>query len=555
MNQVLTLSGNMMPDSPLIADLLDYAADHHGNQKIVSRRLEGDIHTYTYKEARLRSKKLANALIALGAKAGDRVGTLAWNGYRHFEAYYAISGIGAVCHTVNPRLYEEQIEYIINHAEDTILLVDACFSPLLVPIITRLNTVKHIIWMIDLGLEPEMTVKSDIAFHNYEALLETSSQELDWPRFDPNSAACLCYTSGTTGNPKGVLYSHTSTVLHAYASRNPDGLNIGKDTSVMPVVPMYHVCAWGMPYIAPMAGAKLVLPGSGMEGADLYELIHREQIDTMLGVPTVWLRLLEYLDEKQLSIASVNTVGVGGAASPLALVEALDKKHNVYLMPIWGMTETSPLATFAARTEDMDEMTDEERYRIQTSAGRPMFGIKIEIFDDDGQPLPHDGETRGFLRVRGPWVLNAYYKEDKPEAFVTDNKGTTWFDTGDIAVIDPKSYLRIVDRAKEVVKSGGEWISSIDLENAALGHDAVAEACVIGVKHEQWDERPLLFVVTHAGTEVDKQSIYDFLADKVAKWWLPDDILFVKELPHTATGKLQKRTLRDQYFDYLIKAS
>jgi len=537
----------------LISDLIDYAAAHHGNQSIYSRRLEGDIHRYTYKDAHGRAKQLANALIALGVQQGDRIGTLAWNGYRHFECYYGISGIGAICHTINPRLYQEQIQYIIQHAQDSYLFVDACFMALLEPIASQLGSVKGVIVMIDPEHMPKVDLPCDV--FNYETLLSEHSTELVWPTLSPDCAACLCYTSGTTGNPKGVLYSHQSTVLHAYASRNPDALNIGRDSVVMPVVPMYHVCAWGVPYIAAMAGANLVLPGSGMEGEDLHELIELAQVDIMLGVPTVWLRLLDYLDSKQLKMPSVKTVGVGGAASPRALVEALDKKHNAYLLPIWGMTETSPLATLGAPTKAMANMSDDERYRIQTTAGKPMFGIEIEIFDDDNQPVIHDGESRGFLRVRGPWVLQRYYLDDKPESFITDEQGRTWFDTGDIAVIDADSYLKIVDRAKDVVKSGGEWISSIDLENAAQGHDAVAEACVIGVKHEQWDERPLLFIVKQPGTDVSKEEVYAYLATKVAKWWLPDDIIFVKELPHTATGKLQKRTLRDEYFLYLVDKS
>ena len=542
--------GQMMSQPLLICDLLEYAAQHHEHGGIISNRLEGDIHHYSYKEALKRSKQLANALTQLGAKQGDRIGTLAWNGYRHFECYYGISGMGAICHTINPRLFSEQIEYIIQHAQDNILLVDACFIHLIEPIIEKLPSVKAIVVMIDEDHMPKTSLDN---VYNYEALIAQQSTEFTWPRLDPQSAACLCYTSGTTGNPKGVLYSHESTVLHAFASRNPDALNISSDSIVMPVVPMYHVCAWGMPYIAPMAGATLVLPGSGMGGEDLYTLIDHANVDLMLGVPTVWLGLLEYLNKQNLKIPSVKTVGVGGAASPRALVEALDKQHNIYLLPIWGMTETSPLATLGAKHKAMDNMTDNERYKIQTSAGKPMFGIEMEIFDEQtNAPLPHDGISRGLLRVRGPWVIKQYYKSDNNDCLVKDSLGQDWFDTGDIATLDSHSYLRIVDRAKDVVKSGGEWISSIDLENAALGCDGVNEACVIGVKHEKWDERPLLFIVKNE-KPLAKETVYQFLNEKVAKWWLPDDIIFVKELPHTATGKLQKRTLRDEYWEYLIK--
>jgi acyl-CoA synthetase (AMP-forming)/AMP-acid ligase II len=542
------MSGQMMAQPLLISDLIEYAARHHGQQQIISNRLEGDVHSYSYRDSLLRCKQLAKALLALGVEEGDRIGTLAWNGYRHFECYYGISGIGAICHTINPRLYSEQIEYIIQHAEDSYLLVDACFLPLLEPIADRLTSVKGIIVLIDADQMPASSLNNLI---NYETLIAEQNDQLVWPHLDADSAACLCYTSGTTGNPKGVLYSHRSTVTHAFASRNPDALNISSDTVVMPVVPMYHVCAWGLPYIAPMSGATLVLPGQGMAGKDLYHLIDFAKVDLMLGVPTVWLGLIEYLKEHDLTIPSVKTVGVGGAASPRVLVETLDKDYGVYLLPIWGMTETSPLATLGANKKAMAAMTDDQRYGIQTSAGKPMLGIEIAIFDEEtNRPLKHDGKARGLLRVRGPWVLSGYYKSDKSDCFIEDQEGKIWFDTGDIATIDEDSYLRIVDRAKDVVKSGGEWISSIDLENAAQGCEGIAEACVIGVKHVKWDERPLLFIVAQ-DKNLTKETVYDFLADKVAKWWLPDDIIFVDELPHTATGKLQKRTLRDEYWNYL----
>ncbi|GGY56538.1 long-chain-fatty-acid--CoA ligase [Bacterioplanes sanyensis] len=543
------LAGNMMPTDLLIPDLLEYAAAHHGDAEIISRRQEGDVHRYGYVDALRRSKRLANALLSLGAQPGDRIATLAWNGYRHFECYYAISGIGAICHTVNPRLYSEQIEFIINHAEDSILLLEPDFIPLLESIAPQLSSIQAMVVMVDSEHMPDST----LPLLNYEQLLSQHSDVYSWPRFSSDSAASLCYTSGTTGNPKGVLYSHRSTLLHAFASRSPDALNVSSGSVVMPVVPMYHVCAWGMPYIAPMAGATLVLPGSGMDGASLHELIELAQVDLMLGVPTVWLNLIEHLKRHDLRMDSVRVVGVGGSASPRALVETLDQEYGVYLLPIWGMTETSPLATLGAPSKALMALPAEQRYRRQTTAGKPMFGIELEIFDEYDQPLPHDGHSRGLLRVRGPWVLTAYYKNEKPESFFIDQQGRQWFDTGDIAVIDQDSYLHIVDRAKDVVKSGGEWISSIDLENAAIGHPDVNEACVIGVRHPKWDERPLLFIVRRDGSDINKEDIYDYLQQHVAKWWLPDDILFVQELPHTATGKLQKRTLRDEYNDYLME--
>jgi len=375
-----TTSGQMMAQPLLISDLIEYAARHYGQQEIISLRMEGDIHHCTYADTLKRCKQLANALLALGVQQGDRVGTLAWNGYRHFECYYGISGIGAICHTINPRLFSEQIEYIIQHAEDSYLFVDACFLPLLEPISDRLTSVKGIVVMIDHDQMPNASLANVV---NYEQLLSEQSEQYQWPKLDPDSAACLCYTSGTTGNPKGVLYSHQSTVLHAFASRNPDALNISSDTVVMPVVPMYHVCAWGLPYIAPMSGATLVLPGNGMAGEDLYRLIDHAKVDLMLGVPTVWLGLLDYLKQNDLSIPSVKTVGVGGAASPKVLVETLDKDYGIYLLPIWGMTETSPLATLGARSKQLETLPDNERYAVQTSAGKPMFGIEIEIFDEE----------------------------------------------------------------------------------------------------------------------------------------------------------------------------
>ena len=449
-SSALAHAGQMMTQPLIISDLLEYAAAHHGTREIISRRLEGDIYRYTYRDALKRSKQLANALLALGVQPGDRVATLAWNGYRHFECYYAISGIGAICHTVNPRLYTEQVEYIINHAEDCYVFLDACFAKLLEPVADKLTSVKGFIFMIDADQMPQTSLPNSI---NYEDLMTTYSSELVWPRFPQDTASGLCYTSGTTGNPKGVLYSHASTVLHAYASRNPDALNVSADSVVMPVVPMYHVCAWGMPYIAPMSGATLVLPGDGMDGQSLHELIELAEVDLMLGVPTVWLGLIDYLKRNNKRMDSVKTVGVGGSASPKSLVETLDKEYGVYLLPIWGMTETSPLATLGAPTKAMQKMSDDERYRLQTTAGRPMFGIELEIFGEDDQPLPHDGTSRGYLRVRGPWVLTAYYKNEKPDSFFIDAHGKQWFDTGDIAVIDENSYLQIVDRAKDVVKS------------------------------------------------------------------------------------------------------
>jgi fatty-acyl-CoA synthase len=530
--------GNMMQQPLLISSIIRQAATLAPNAQIVSRRIEGDIHRYTFADCYQRSCRLAHALRELGIESGDRIGTLAWNGYRHVELYYAISGIGAIVHTVNPRLFAQQIEYIVNHAEDNVLFVDLTFVPLLNELAGKLPSVKLIVLLCD---EDHAPAQTNFNFVCYESLLEDRSEAFDWPEFDENNAACLCYTSGTTGNPKGVLYSHRSTVIHALASCTPNALNLSRNSVVLPVVPMYHVSAWGLPYSGLIAGCKLVLPGAQLDGASLFELIEKENVNLALGVPTVWLTLLEYLDKIGRKLPSEIIVAVGGAAAPLALAEALREKHGVYLMPLWGMTETSPLATFGGRTPEMEQMTIEQRNRIQTSAGRAIYGIELEIFDDDDNPLPHNGRESGQLRVRGSWVMQRYFRADD------DATINGWFDTGDVATLDSEGYLRIVDRKKDVVKSGGEWISSIALENAALSHDSVREACVIGVPHKKWDERPLLLVVLVENHALDKKSITAHLAERVAKWWLPDDIVAVDELPHTATGKLHKVPLREKY--------
>ncbi len=540
----------MMCQELMISDLLEYAAHVYGRKEIITRRLEGDTHRYSYKEALQRSKKLANALTNLGVKIGDRVGTMAWNTYRHFECYYGISGMGAICHTINPRLFIEQIDYIIHHAETSILLLDACFVPLIEPIASHLEGIKAYIVLIDEDKMPSTSLPNALC---YEALMADSSEEYVWPQLSSDTPASLCYTSGTTGNPKGVLYTHRSTILHAYASRNPDALNVSSDSVVMPVVPMYHVCAWGIPYIAPMAGATLVLPGSGMESAQLYELVTLASVDLMLGVPTIWLRFIDYLRSHNLGVPTVHTIAVGGAAAPKSLVEELDKQYGVYLLPIWGMTETSPLATLGAKTHEVASMSTQARYAVQVSAGKPLFGIEVSILDERKRKLPHDGNSKGFLFVRGPWVLNRYYKLEKADAFFRDDQDRLWFDTGDIAVIDEKGYVSIVDRAKDMIKSGGEWISSIDLENTAVGHPEIKEACVIGARHPKWEERPLLFIVKQPHAAIDKEQVYQYLSDRLVKWWLPDDVIFLTALPHTATGKLQKKVLRDRYENYFTK--
>ena len=536
-------------DKPLnIADILEYAASFNTDAQIVTRQVEGGIHRYSYDDALRRTKKLANALRHLGVHQGDRIATLAWNTYRHFELYYAISGMGAITHTINPRLFAEQIIYIINHAEDKYVFVDLTFVPLLEAISKHIPVVKGIVVMTDAAHMPRSEALPDLIC--YEELIAEESADFAWPEFDERTAAGLCYTSGTTGNPKGVLYSHRSTVLHAVSACRSSALNLGPMSRVLPVVPMFHVCAWGIPYSAPIAGAGIVFPGAGMDGASLYELIDGEKATSMLGVPTVWLGLLNYIDSIKGNLDSVEDVVIGGSAAPRSMMEKFQDVYGVFPIHAWGMTEMSPMGSLCARTPFLAQADKEARARIQSKQGRAVFGVEMRIVDDQDQPLPHDGKTFGKLMVRGPWIASGYYKNDDRSAF----RGG-WFDTGDVSTIDPDGYMQIVDRSKDVIKSGGEWISSIELENHAVGHPAVAEACVVGVAHPRWDERPLLLIVRKAGTIASSEEILGFLADKVAKWWLPDDVVFVEALPHTATGKLLKTEVRAKFANHYLTQS
>lgn len=535
---------SMMQHPLLISSLLEHAILTHPDVEVVSRRVEGGIHRYTYAEAARRAKQLANALNSLGIQAGDRIGTLAWNTHRHYELYFAISGLGAITHTINPRLFPEQIIYIINHAEDRYVFVDLTFVPLLEKVAAHLPNIEGYVILTDREHMPNTSLPNVLC---YEELLASQSDQFDWPDIDENSGAALCYTSGTTGNPKGVLYSHRSTVLHAMAAAQNNALNITADTTLLPVVPMFHVNAWGTPYAATMAGAKLVFPAAGMDGASLHELISQEQATLLLGVPTVWLGLLNYLDQINAKLDSVKQVVVGGSAAPLSMIKAFDQKHDAFLIHAWGMTELSPLGTVNSYSKKMAALNNEERYQKQLKQGRPVYGIEIKIVDDEGKELPRDGKTFGRLLVRGPWVVNQYYKLDEQKAFVDG-----WFDTGDVATIDSDNTMQIVDRSKDVIKSGGEWISSIDLENAAVGHPELKECCVIGVYHPKWDERPLLLAIRKEGSTVDEADVLAYLKDKVAKWWLPDAVIFVDQLPHTATGKLLKTGVREQYKNWLV---
>ena len=538
--------GNMQDGQLLISGLIEHAEIYHTDTEIVSRTVEGPIHRYTLKDAANRSRKLANALGKLGLQQGDVVGTLAWNTYRHFELYFGVSGIGCVVNTVNPRLFPEQLIYIINHAANKYLFVDLTFVPLVESISDSLEGIKGIIVLTDKEHMPETELKNVIC---YEELIADEPTEYDWPVFDENTASSLCYTSGTTGNPKGVLYSHRSTLLHTWIVSSGNVGKVSSSSTILPVVPMFHVNAWGIPYASAMFGAKLVLPGPMMDGASIFELIDQEKPDLLMGVPTVWLGLLQYLNETNQTLDSVTTALVGGSAAPRAMIQEFEEKHDVFLMHGWGMTEMSPLGTATSRTAEMDNMDIESRYDLQEKQGKAFFGVEMTIADDEGNELPKDGIAFGRLLVKGPTIVERYFKTNESSL---DENG--WFDTGDVAKIHPEGSMEIVDRSKDVIKSGGEWISSIDLENAAVGHPEVAEACVIGVLHKKWDERPLLLIVKVDGKDPSKEEILTFLEDKVAKWWMPDDVIFVSELPHTATGKLLKTDLRDEYKEHLIKS-
>jgi len=533
----------LMQDRPLlVSSLIEYADQIHGETEIVSRCADG-MHRGTWRSTHKRARQLASALIALGVKPGDRVATLAWNSHRHLELYYAVSGIGAVLHTVNPRLFPEQLTYIINHAEDTLLFYDTAFAPLVEKLKPELPTVKHFVVLADEAATAAVQ-KSHPYVRSYEALLSGQRDDYVWPVLDENTAAALCYTSGTTGNPKGVLYSHRSTVLHALASCMKDVLGLSCQESVLLIVPMFHASGWGVPYSAAMAGAKVVFPGAALDGASVCELLNSESCTLSLGVPTVWLGLLAYLDKHPESKPKhLRRMLIGGSAAARALIARLESELSVDVIHLWGMTEMSPVGTASQRPRNWNTLSSDEKLDLKVKQGRVMWGVELKIVDDNGQALPHDGKAFGTVKVRGPWIAKSYFRSEGGS--IVDDDG--WFSTGDVATIDPSGYMQITDRAKDVIKSGGEWISSIDLENAALVHPAVQEAAVIGVAHPTWQERPLMLVICKPGQSVTRDELQSVLASKVAKWWLPDDILFVSELPHTATGKLNKLKLREQY--------
>ena len=537
----------LMQDRPLlISQIIDYAAAYYPDVEIVSRTIEGPIHRYGYRDAHKRAKKLAEALQGLGIKLGDRVGTIAWNSYRHFECYFGISGIGAVLHTINPRLAPEHVAYIANHAEDQAILVDLNLLPIVEGVFDQLKTVKHVIVMTDRAHMPES--KKIPKLLCYEELIADMPGTLAWPTFDEKTASSLCYTSGTTGNPKGVLYSHRSTMIHTMMSSNGAVIPMNPDTTVLPVVPMFHANAWGLVYAAPISGAKLVFPGAKLDGPSVYELLDKEQVTLSAGVPTVWLALLDYCAQNKLKMSSVKRTLIGGSAVPISMISRFWKEHGVEVIHGWGMTEMSPLGTTTRFNRGERQLPDEERFAITAKQGRPVFGCEMKIVDDAGNDLPNDGKASGNLVVRGPWIVSGYMKGEGKSQFGKDG----WFQTGDVCKIEPDGSVVITDRSKDVIKSGGEWISSIDLENAAMSCPGVAEAAVIGVAHPKWDERPLMIVVRRPEAKVGKEDILKFLEGKVAKWWLPDDVQFIDAIPHGATGKILKTALRETFKSYKL---
>ncbi|MFL9920381.1 3-(methylthio)propionyl-CoA ligase [Paraburkholderia fungorum] len=541
-----SLLGQMM-DVPLtVSSLLAHASRHFGTTEIVSKRIEGDVHRYTYRDCEKRAKQLAQALIALDVQPGERIGTLAWNGYRHLEAYYGTTGFGAICHTINPRLFPEQIAWIINDANDSYVLFDTTFAQLIDYLAPLCPKVRGWIAFADDAHLP--AVQTPIPLISYETLLNPHDGAFDWPLLDERQASYLCYTSGTTGNPKGALYSHRSTVLHAYAGSLPDAMCLSARDSVLPVVPMFHANAWGIPHAAPLTGAKLVLPGKDLDGKSLFELMQAERVTYSSGVPTVWLGLLNYMKEAGVRLSSLQRVAIGGSACPPAMLRSFEE-YGIEAIHGWGMTEMSPLGTLATLNWEQSQRPPEEQRRLREKQGHVIYGVDMKIVGDDGRDLPWDGVAFGELHTRGPWVIKRYFqKDDSP---LVDG----WFPTGDVATIDRDGFMRITDRNKDVIKSGGEWISSIEIENIAIAHPAVAEAACIACAHPKWAQRPLLVVVKRKDAEVTRDELLAFYEGKVAKWWMPDDVVFVNELPHTAVGKLHKLKLREQFSDHLLPSA
>ncbi len=544
--------GLMQSQPLLISDLIKFAERHHGDAQVVSRRVEGDIHRYTYKDVAARSRKVARALDGLKLAFSDRVATLAWNGYRHLELYFGVSGSGRVLHTLNPRLHPDQIVWIANHAEDQVLCFDMSFLPIVQAVHARCTTIKHFIALCDADKLPKDTGIPGLM--SYEAWVGAQSDDYAWPSFDENSASSMCYTSGTTGNPKGVLYSHRSTVLHTYGGALPDALNCSSHDSILPVVPMFHANAWGLPYMACMVGAKMVFPGAGLDGKSLHDLFESEGVTLSAGVPTIWQGLLAYMDANNLTFSTMNRTVIGGSACPLGMVRAFNAKYGVQVIQGWGMTEMSPLGTASTFKAKHLTQTDEQRYAVQASQGHGIFGVDMKIVGEDGGELPWNNEASGDVLVRGPWIVSGYFKGEGGDPIIKDAQGDGWFPTGDVAKIDPDGYMHITDRSKDVIKSGGEWVSSIDVENIAMAHPSVLMAACIGVHHPKWDERPIVVVVKKPGLDVSREELIKFYDGKTAKFQIPDDVVFVDAIPLGATGKMQKMKLREMLKDYKLPA-
>jgi fatty-acyl-CoA synthase len=535
----------LMQDWPLLCHrVIDHAATYHAAREVISRSVEGPIHTTNYAEIRTRALKVAQRLERDGIRLGDRVATMAWNTWRHLEAWYGIMGIGAVYHTINPRLFHEQIVWIINHAEDRVMMTDLTFVPLLEKLADHLPTIERYVILTDAAHMPATTLRNAVA---YETWLAEADGDFAWKSFDENTAAGMCYTSGTTGNPKGVVYSHRSNILLALTANEPDAFGLSSRDVSLPVVPLFHANGWSLAFSAPMAGCSMVMPGMKLDGASIHELLTAYKVTCTAAVPTIWLMLLQHLEATGGKLPHLKRVVIGGSACPRAISQKFEENYGVEVIHAWGMTEMSPLGTLCTMKPEYAGLAGEAKLDIQQKQGHPPFLVEMKIEDDAGRQMPWDGKSFGRLMVRGPAVASAYYKG---EGDILDSEG--FFDTGDVAMIDPYGYMQITDRSKDVIKSGGEWISSIDLENLAVGHPKVAEAAVIGVSHPKWDERPLLVVVAKPGEAVSKDDMLAYMQGKIAKWWMPDDVVFVDQIPHTATGKIQKTTLRERFKDYRL---